>query len=302
MELRQLTYFLAAAETENFIRAAELCSVAQSNLSRQIAALEAELKTVLFRRVNRRVTLTPAGREFAVHARAALERLQQGQQFVSKLEAGEGGLVRLGCVQPLSTTFLPQILARFAGSYPAVKLQVRIGRTDELLRLVESGELDFALVFNPGTRSELLVVEELFRQSLQLVVSDRHPFCQLDPASLALKQVLNEPLVLLDESSRLRRIVERVLAQRGFVVEPVFEVNSVEVLKELVRQGAGVSIMPPISMRASQGQDGLALLPITDLAEEFIFALVYRNFGATPLAARELINTFVSQATRHNLD
>jgi DNA-binding transcriptional LysR family regulator len=167
------------------------------------------------------------------------------------------------------------------------------------LRLVESGELDFALIFNPGTRSELLVVEELFRQSLQLVVSDRHPFCQLDPASLSLKQITAEPLVLLDESSRLRRIVDRIFAQRGFVVEPKFEVNSIEVLKELVRQGMGVAIMPPISMRAAQGQDGLALLPITDLAEEFIFALVYRNFGATPLAARELINTFLSLAPEH---
>src|SRR5689334_611831 len=111
MELRQLTYFLAAAETENFIRAAALCSVAQSNLSRQIAALEAELKILLFHRVNHRVTLTPAGREFANHVRSALERLQRGQQFVVKLQAGEGGLVRLGCVQPLSTTFLPKILA-----------------------------------------------------------------------------------------------------------------------------------------------------------------------------------------------
>lgn len=295
MELRQLTYFLAAAETQNFIQAAELCSVAQSNLSRQIAALEAELKITLFRRVNRRVMLTPAGQEFANHVKAAMEKLQQGQQFVTKLQAGQGGLVRLGCVQPLSTTFLPGILAHFAQRYPAVKLQVQVRRTDELMRLVEQSDLDFALIFDPGTRSELLVVEELFRQSLQLVVSAGHPFCQLAPADLTLKEIISQPLIFLDEHSRLRRIVERVLAQRGFVIEPEIEVDSIEVLKELVRQGAGVAIMPPISMRSSNGKDDLVLLPISDLAEEFIFALVYRNFGTTNVAARELINTLVSQ-------
>lgn len=298
MELRQLTYFLAAAKTENFIQAAALCSVAQSNLSRQIAALEVELKVELFHRVNRRVVLTPAGRDFATHARSALESLQQGQQFVSKLQVGEGGTISLGCVQPLSTVFLSAILAHFSTIYPAVKMKVRIGRTDELLRQVESGELDFALIFDPGTRSELLVVEELFRQSLQLVVSEHHPFSRLAPAKLplTLKRITAEPLVLLDGSSRLRRIVDRILAQRGLVIEPAFEVNSIEVLKELVRQGTAVAIMPPISVRAVQGQDGLVLRPIGDLAEEFIFALVYRNFGATPLAARELINTFVTLA------
>jgi DNA-binding transcriptional LysR family regulator len=296
MELRQLTYFLAAAQTQNFIQAAELCSVAQSNLSRQIAALEAELKLELFRRVNRRVVLTPAGREFAGHVKAALERLQQGQQFVSKLQAGEGGLVRLGCVQPLSTTFLPGILAHFARLYPAVKLRVKVSRTDELLRLVEESELDFALIFDPGIRSELLVVEELFRQSLQLIVSDRHPFCQTAPEKLTLQQIALEPLILLAESSRLRRIVDRIFAQRGFRLEPVVEVDSIEVLQELVRQGVGLAIMPPISMRAAHSQDGLAVLPISDLAEEFIFALVYRNFGLTSVAARELINTAVSLA------
>src|SRR5690349_20675602 len=100
MELRQLNYFLAAAQTQNFIQAAELCSVAQSNLSRQIAVLEAELKTELFKRANKRVSLTPAGQEFANYVKEALGRLQAGQQFVNKLQTGETGLVRVGCVQP----------------------------------------------------------------------------------------------------------------------------------------------------------------------------------------------------------
>jgi DNA-binding transcriptional LysR family regulator len=293
MELRQLNYFLAAAQTQNFIQAAELCSVAQSNLSRQIAALEAELKTELFKRANKRVSLTPAGQEFANYVKEALGRLQAGQQFVNKLQTGETGLVRVGCVQPLASTFLPGILKRFGEMYPAIKLRVQIGRTDDLMRLVEQNELDFGLIFDPTVRPELLVVKELFRQSLQLVAPEGHRLCELEPSKLTLERVAAEPLIMLNEPSRLRRTVNRIFAQRGLSLEPKIEVNSSEILRELVRQGAGVAIMPPISMKTKQAEDDLRLLPISDLAEEFIFALVYRSFGATSVAARELIKRMV---------
>src|SRR5581483_929745 len=95
MEFHQLTYFLAAAQTQNFRKAAELCLVAQSALSRQIAALEAELGVELFRRNKKRVMLTPEGEEFASYVRSALEQLQQGQQMLGDLRAGERGTVEI---------------------------------------------------------------------------------------------------------------------------------------------------------------------------------------------------------------
>ena len=85
MEFYQLTYFLAAAQTQNFRKAAELCLVAQSALSRQIAALEEELEVELFTRNKKRVTLTAAGQEFARYVRNAMDQLQEGQQFLAEL-------------------------------------------------------------------------------------------------------------------------------------------------------------------------------------------------------------------------
>ncbi len=85
MEFQQLTYFLAAAQTQNFRKAAELCIVAQSALSRQIAALEKELDVSLFIRQKKRVILTPEGQKFALYVRNALEQLQEGQQFIFAL-------------------------------------------------------------------------------------------------------------------------------------------------------------------------------------------------------------------------
>src|SRR5579859_6825818 len=113
MEFHQLTYFLAAAQTQNFRKAAELCLVAQSALSRQIAALEDELEIELFARKNKRVTLTPAGQEFAIHVRDALEQLQEGQQMLGEVREGQRGTIRVGCVESLAATFLPTLFASF---------------------------------------------------------------------------------------------------------------------------------------------------------------------------------------------
>lgn len=93
MEFHQLTYFLAAAQTQNFRKAAELCLVAQSALSRQIAALEDELEVALFTRNKKRVVLTPEGQEFALYVRNAMEQLQEGQQWLTKLQAGQRGTI-----------------------------------------------------------------------------------------------------------------------------------------------------------------------------------------------------------------
>src|SRR5215472_6812447 len=171
MEFHQLTYFLAAAQTQNFRKAAELCLVAQSALSRQIAALEDELEVALFTRTKKRVILTPEGQEFARYVRNAMEQLQEGQQWLTKLHTGEHGMVRIGCIESLATALLPALFASFHQRFPHVRLKVRVDHTDELITQVEQGEVELGLILDPQLQSELLTIKELFRQPLHLLVS-----------------------------------------------------------------------------------------------------------------------------------
>jgi DNA-binding transcriptional LysR family regulator len=300
MEFHQLTYFLAAAQTQNFRKAAELCLVAQSALSRQIAALEDELEVALFTRKKKRVTLTPAGQEFAVHVRNAMEQLQEGQQLLSELHAGQRGTILLGCIESLATAFLPALFASFHQQYPHVRLKVLVNHTDELITLVEQGEVELGLILDPRLQSELLIVKELFRQPLHLLVSTQHPLVQMKALAVTLEQIITEPLLLLDETSRLGQITRRIFAQRGLPVRPLIEIESVEGLKEMVRQGIGVTLTLPALIRPSQIGNDLLLLPITGLTEEFIFALVYRRVGSISRAARQFINTISQQPPQNN--
>jgi DNA-binding transcriptional LysR family regulator len=296
MEFHQLTYFLAAAQTQNFRKAAELCIVAQSALSRQIAMLEDELEVALFTRNKKRVTLTEEGQEFALYVRNAMEQLQEGKLFLAELRAGHRGTIRIGCIESLATAFLPALFASFHQQYPNIRLKVHVNHTDELITFVEQGEVELGLILDPRLQSELLVVKELFRQPLHLLVSVQHPLAQKKVPAVTLEQIMTELLLLLDETSRMGQITKRIFAQRGLPIHPLVEIESVEGLKEMVRQGIGVTLTLPALIRPSQIGNDLVLLPIIDLVEEFIFALVYRRVGTISRAAREFINT-ISQQT-----
>ncbi|HKV56872.1 MAG TPA: LysR family transcriptional regulator [Ktedonobacteraceae bacterium] len=295
MEFYQLTYFLAAAQTQNFRKAAELCLVAQSALSRQIATLEDELDVALFTRHKKRVTLTTAGQEFARYVSHAMEQLQEGQQFLSELQAGQRGTILIGCIESLATAFLPALFASFHQQYPQIRLKVRVNHTDELITAVEQGEVELGLILDPRLQSELLIIKELYRQPLHLLVSARHPLAQMKDAVITFEQILHEPFILLDETSRMGQITKRIFSQRGLPLHPLVEIESIEGLKEMVRQGIGVTLTLPALIRPSQIGNDLALLPIASLEEEFIFALVYRRVGSISRAAREFINAIMRQ-------
>ncbi len=297
MEFYQLTYFLAAAQTQNFRKAAEQCLVAQSALSRQIAALEEELEVALFTRSKKRVHLTPAGEEFAVYVRQAMEQLQEGQQMLTEVQAGQRGTIRLGCIESLATAQLPSLFAAFHQEHPQVRLKVRVAHTDELISWVEQGEVELGLVLDPRLQSELLIIKEVFRQPLHLLVSANHPLAR-DASPVALERILAEPFLLLDETSRMGQITQRIFAQRGLPLRPLVEIESVEGLKEMVRQGIGVTITLPALIRPSQVGTDLALVPIADLTEAFLFALVYRRVGTISRAARAFINTITQTMQR----
>jgi LysR family transcriptional regulator, cyn operon transcriptional activator len=290
MEFRQLTYFLAAAQTQNFRKAAELCMVTQPALSRQIMILEKDLGIMLFRRVQQRVELTPAGRTFVEYAKNTLEVLQQGELELARWQQGVSGTVLIGCNHSLATTFLPPHLVTFRNRYPDVHLKVQVYHSDEVIALVERGIVDLGFIYDPDIRSNIVVIKELFHQPLQLLVPDNHPLVHVDIHERTLERILAEPLLMLGETARLRKVLDRVFLQRGLSLQPVIEIESLEGLKELVKQGCGITFIPPILLWPSQKQDGLTILPIADMTETFIFALVHRRIGTLSVPTRQFMN------------
>ncbi|WP_280201801.1 LysR family transcriptional regulator, partial [Nocardia cyriacigeorgica] len=171
MELQQMRYVLAVAETNSFTRAAERCLVVQSALSHQIARLERELGARLFDRTSRRVRLTPAGVAFLPAARQCLEAAERAAAEVAAAVGEIRGRLAVGLIPSVAAVDVPAALREFRSRYPHVRINLRVGASEGLAERVEQGALDVAFLgLPPTTRPRGVAAHELARDRLVAVV------------------------------------------------------------------------------------------------------------------------------------
>src|SRR5437764_4386308 len=164
MELHQLRYIVEVAETNSFTRAAERCHVVQSALSHQIARLERELGARLFERTSRRVRLTPAGAAFLPAARQCLDAAERAVAEVAAAVGEIRGRLAVGLIPTVAAVDIPGALRDFRQRYPAVRIRLRVGASDDLVEEVRQGAIEVAFLGLPTTaRPEGVVAHELAR-------------------------------------------------------------------------------------------------------------------------------------------
>ncbi|MEV5569692.1 LysR family transcriptional regulator [Spirillospora sp. NPDC052269] len=184
MEVRQLRYFVAAAEHEHFGRAAEALHIVQPAVSKQVARLERELGLTLFDRSHRRARLTPDGQAFLVHARRALRGIDRAAAAAADIAAGSTGLLRIGS----NLVFNPRIEAALTAvrdAHPGITLQVTSSAsTTGQLAALAANDLDAAFVTappdTPGVR-----VHHLWDEPLLVVVPTAYASTAGNIAALA---------------------------------------------------------------------------------------------------------------------
>jgi len=197
MEIHQLTYFVAVAETGSFTRAAERCNVAQPSLSQQILKLEQELGEALFDRLRRRTVLTDAGRMLLPHAYSILSELQDIKQGLNTdLENGRG-VLRVGFIPTIAPFVLPRVIKRFSNEFPAAILSVYEDLTEVLIRDIIDGKLDVGITSLP-IHNKLIRTQELLVEPLMVASSHEHDL--VSRASLRVKELDDFPFIALSES------------------------------------------------------------------------------------------------------
>ena len=145
MELRQVRYFVAVAETLNFRQASNRLHVSQPSLSVQIKQLEDELGVSLLQRSKRLVEITPAGKVFLSAAREVLLKLKQASAAALHAESGEAGTIRLGFIPTASFHILPLLLGKIRNTLPLVNVELKEGPEAAQISGIQSGEFDISL-------------------------------------------------------------------------------------------------------------------------------------------------------------
>jgi DNA-binding transcriptional LysR family regulator len=243
MEVRQLQIFRALAEELNFTRTAERVNTVQSNVTAQIKALEEELGAPLFDRLGRRVSLTDAGRRFQPFAEQALMAMEQGQRAI-RHGAEPSGPLRISAPESILTYRLPSVLRIFRRRFPNVELVFVPHIGEAFFAELDGGKIDLAFDMcdapsNPAYRMQRLRTERIF-----LIGDAAHPLA--DRRTVKPSDLAGQTLLLTEVGCRYRVKLDRILALQNVRPGNITEFSSVEAIKECVRVGMGLALLPAI--------------------------------------------------------
>jgi DNA-binding transcriptional LysR family regulator len=280
MELQQMRYVVAVAETGSFTQAARRCLVVQSALSHQIARLERELGARLFDRTSRSVRLTPAGAAFLPSARQCLDFAERAAAEVAAAVGEVRGRVVVGVIPTVAAVDLPAALKVFRERYPQVRVALRMAPSHELVTQVRGGALDLAFLgLPPGVKPEGVRGHELARDEHVAVVAPAHPLAR--QAETGLETLAGELFVDFPSGSPGRMQSDQAFAAAGLRREVAFEVTTAELMAGLIRERLGVAVLPS---RYTPQLNGVVTLPITN-GPSRVEHLVWSTAGLTPAAA-----------------
>jgi DNA-binding transcriptional LysR family regulator len=256
MELRQLRYFLAVAQAENFTAAAHRLHLAQPALSQQIRALEDELGVTLLERGARRSRLTDAGERMVERARRILLEVEGAKQDLSAHASGRRGKVRFGCaLQTLSEGRLPASIAEFRRRFPEVEIEFLEAHTRQLGELLADGQLDLALVhLGRGETADVRVdydlaaiaFDKLYEEPLLVAVGPRHRLARR--ARVRLEELETEDFISFGTGSTVRELVTRAAHQAGFMPRSSISALNLGTVRALVSAGLGIAVIPAAAL------------------------------------------------------
>lgn len=294
--LRQYAYLVALADYRHFRRAADAVHVAQPTLSQQLRALEAKLGVKLVERNESPVQLTPIGREVVARARKVLLEVKDIEDMARRASSGMGGTIRFGVTPTLGPYLMPAIVAALHREYPDMRLYVREGIPDEMVRELARGELDMVLSPLPVAGSDLHV-EPLFREPLHVVCPPEHPLAR---APLVRRQDLAGIAFLsLDRRHHAYRQSLEICEEFGAVLLEDYQGTSLDALHQMCGTGLGFAIMPELYLRSEVG--GQAMVRRLDVADWSAFrsiAAVWRDGAAYADSYRAIAEAVAAEARR----
>ena len=280
IKLRQLEYFLAAAKTLNFSKAAASLSISQPALSQQIADLEAEVGVRLFHRKGRLMSLSQAGELYSTYAARAFAELDAGRLALDELVGMKRGHLRIGASQSFVHKMLPPILGEFMAAYEDIRIHVAEMTAGEIEKGLADGVVDVGIAFAPAILEDT-EIEPLLEERLVLVMRASQPFASRESVRLA--ELHQQRLVVFSDNYSTRHLIERFLRMADATPIIACETNSIGVMRGIAANSNVMAIIPEGAVGAD---NELAVVPLVDPTPIRVSALLWSRTGFRTHAAR----------------
>lgn len=244
--LREFKTFIAVAQGGTFTGAGRQLGLTQSAVSAQIRRLEDWLGVELFDRGAKSAELNAQGRELLPQAEALVA---MAERMADQAGAGRvSGLLRIGAITSAQQDVLVRALARFRGDFPDVRVRVVPGVSLNLLGQVDAGEIDLAVMIRPSfALPPELAWQPLVREPMVLAVPRHAP-------QVSWRELLaSQPFIRYDRTSFGGRLVDSFLNKQRIAVREALELDEIDAIASLVRQGLGVALIPHTRQLATRG-------------------------------------------------
>jgi len=274
LTLSGLRIFESVARHSSFSRAAEELDVSQPYVSTQIHELESRLRTILFRRVGRRVYLTESGVLLNHHANELLQRIAGTEREIAELRKAIVGRLDLATVVIAAEHVLTHALGEFRARCPEVTLNLQVHNSKEVEEAVADGRYELGITLSHSPSNDL-EIEKFGMDELVVVVSKRHHLAV--EATIKPEALSNEPFLVREPTSGTRLFIESKFSEIGVPLAYSLELNNNQVIKALVEANLGIAILSWRTVQAEVATERLSALKVSGLSLERPLALVSRK-------------------------
>jgi DNA-binding transcriptional LysR family regulator len=291
VQLQQLRYFVAVAETRHFTQAADVLGVSQPTLSKQIHTLEATLGTPLFERIRGAVALTVAGETLLPLAQRMVADADAARDAVQDIVGLRRGEVRLGATPSLCSSLVPAVLRTYRSAYPDIALHIDEGGSPDLIAGLLAHRLDLALIVasERGVDPALEAVP-ILRESLVVASIAGGPPLSGNPR-IALAELADTPLVMFRPGYDLRDVTLEACRLAGFTPRFAVEGGEMDAVLACVEAGLGVAVVPRMVL---SNRPLLRATPLAPPGMRRTIALAHRRHSVLPHAAEAMRATVLA--------
>lgn len=269
MDTRNLETFMKVCDLGSFTKAAAELGYVQSTVTVQIQQLEQELGYPLFDRLGKRIFLTDLGKQFLPYASQILSLSRQAQSL-GKDAARMQGTLRLGVLESLLFTTMAEVLPKYQELFPLVELEVKMGRTQDLMTWLRENKLDLVYYTGDRTTAPELSCSYCRQEQIIFVAPPDHP---LVGRKIKPEDFFAQPLLVTERSGICYRRLKALADSRGIVLRHAMEVDNTKILLELVAQGTGCAFLPAYTVAGDAEVEHVAVLDV-DVSPEYYYSQI----------------------------
>ena len=261
MNLKDLKYLVALADTGHFGRAAQRTFVSQPTLSAQLKKLEEYLGVKLVERHPKNVQLTEVGKQIVARAR---HMLSEGDEILALARNNTdplSGKLKVALIPTIGPYLLPRVMLKLRKALPQLGLMLYEYQTEDLLKRLKEGEIDLGILALP-IEQDGLECRRLYREEFTVALPSDNPLAQ--KPSIKVSDLKGQTLLLLEDGHCLRDQALEVCSRIDVLEAEDFRATSLETLRHMVVAGLGVTLMPELAVESPFGsQRGLVIRQFT---------------------------------------